>query len=356
MKRLICIWGIGMLLGRGLWAASDASVEADLAHLETIAEPDEVDRAIAKGLGWLVQQQDEVSGVFAGKLPNTYTALSCMALMASGHLPGRSVYGEHVRKGILYLVRVAEEEQGYFGNEKGGRMYAHGICSLALAEAYGMMPTEEENRKVKEALALANRVTFDSQVTDKKNGSHYGGWRYEPKPRDADLSVTVWLVLALRSSQNAQLTVPEEVIERALTYVRNTWEDGNKSYSYQPGKNQSVSMRCAGVVCMLALGDNATDALRKRHQRSMEFLADFDPGKGSSYYFYQSYYVATAANMIGEERRNEMLLRMEKALLRLQREDGSFEKFKGHDGGVYATAFSILTLAVRYQYLPIYQE
>lgn len=335
---------------------TDASVVADLAHLETIAEPDDVDISIARGLAWLVTQQDPETGAFEGKLPNTYTALSCMALMASGHLPGRSEYGEAVRRGILYLVKVAEEENGYFGHEREGRMYAHGICSLALSEAYGMMPSEEENRKVKQALELANRVTFDSQVTEKKNQQHYGGWRYEPRPKDADLSVTVWLVLALRSAQNAQLDVPDEVIERALTYVRNTWHKGQKSYSYQPGNNQSVSMRCAGVVCMLALGDNLTEELRKRHERSMEFLVDFDPNEGNKWFFYQSYYVATAANMIGEERREDMLPRMEKALLRLQNEDGSFKKHRGHDGGVYATAFSLLTLAVRYQYLPIYQE
>lgn len=345
-----------MALPAGLFAETDASVLKDLEHLKTIAEPDEVDLGIAKGLEWLVKQQNPETGAFKGKLPNTYTALSCMALMASGHLPGRSEYGEHVRKGILFLADVAKEKKGYFGHEREGRMYAHGICSLALSEAYGMMETEEENRKVKEALELANRVTFDAQVTNPKVKQHFGGWRYEPRPKDADLSVTVWLVLALRSSQTAQLEVPQEVIDHAITYVRNTWEQGKKSYSYQPRNNQSVSMRTAGVVCMLALGDNQTDDLRKRHEQSMEFLADFDPKNAGKHFFYQSYYVATAANMISEERREEMLPRMEKTLLSLQREDGSFEKYRGHDGGVYSTAFSLLTLAVRYQVLPIYQE
>jgi len=355
MKRFGILWWVCLFPGF-LLAETDASVVADLAHLKTIAEPDEVDVGIAKGLEWLVKQQDPETGAFQGKLSNTYTALSCMALMASGHLPGRSDYGENVRKGILYLVDVAKEKKGYFGHEREGRMYAHGICSLALSEAYGMMETEEENRKVKEALELANRVTFDAQVTSKKNKQHFGGWRYEPRPRDADLSVTVWLVLALRSAQTAQLEVPQEVIDNALTYVRNTWDQGKKSYSYQPRNNQSVSMRTAGVVCMLALGDNQSEKLRRRHEQSMEFLADFDPKRGGNHFFYQSYYVATAANMISKERREEMLPRMEKALLSLQKEDGSFEKHRGHDGGVYSTAFSLLTLAVRYQYLPIYQE
>ncbi|MCC5843503.1 MAG: terpene cyclase/mutase family protein [Verrucomicrobia bacterium] len=337
-------------------AQADLAVEADLAHLARIAEPDEVDRGIARGLAWMVEQQDMETGRFAGQLGNTNTALATMALMAAGHLPGRSEYGEHVRKGILFLAGVAEAEDGYFGNEGNGRMYAHGICSLALSEAYGMMPTDAENRRVKEALLAANRVTFGAQVTDESKGNHFGGWRYQPRPNDADLSVTVWFILTLRSTQNAQLPVPEEVMTRAMDYVRRTWHEERQSYSYQPGNNQSPSMRTAGVVAMLAMGDNEEPALRARHEASMEFLNDFDPLSGRNYFYYQSYYVATAANMIGEAQRESFLPRMERALLSLQNEDGSFKKHRGHDGGVYATAFALLTLSIRYQYLPIYQE
>jgi len=339
----------------GARANADAAVEADLAHLARIEEPDAVDRGIARGLAWLVQQQDMDTGRFAGELGNTHTALASMALMAAGHLPGRSEYGEHVRKGILFLAGVAERENGYFGNEGNGRMYAHGICSLALSEAYGMMPTDAENRRVKEAMLAANRVTFGAQVTDESKGNHVGGWRYLPRPNDADLSVTVWLILALRSAQNAQLPVPEEVMERAMEYVRRTWHAERQSYSYQPGNNQSASMRTAGVVAMLAMGENEDTEMRRRHQESMAFLNNFDPLSGNHFY-YQSYYVATAANMIGDAQRESFLPRMEQALLSLQEENGSFRKHRGYDGGVYSTAFALLTLSIRYQYLPIYQE
>lgn len=335
---------------------ADAAVEADLAHLARIAEPDDVDRGIARGLAWLVQQQDMETGRFAGDLGNTNTALASMALMAAGHLPGRSEYGEHVRKGILFLAGVAERENGYFGNEGRGRMYAHGICSLALSEAYGMMPTEEENRQVKAALLAANRVTFGAQVSDERKGNHFGGWRYQPSPNDADLSVTVWFILTLRSTQNAQLPVPEEIMERAIDYVGRTWHEDRESYSYQPGNNQSMSMRTAGVVAMLAMGENEDPALRRRHEASMAALDDFDPLSGNRYFYYQSYYVATAANMISDAQRESFLPRMEQALLSLQEENGSFRKHRGYDGGVYSTAFALLTLSIRYQYLPIYQE
>jgi hypothetical protein len=344
-----------LAFGAGFRVCGDASVEADLAHLARIAEPDEVDLAIARGLSWLVQQQDMETGRFAGELGNTHTALASMALMAAGHLPGRTPYGEHVRLGILYLAGVAERENGYFGNEGAARMYGHGICSLALAEAFGMMPTDAENRRVKSALMAANEVTFGAQVTDPQNTRHYGGWRYQPRPRDADLSITVWFVLALRASQNAQLPVPEEVMTRAIDYVKRTWNEQEQAYSYQPGNNPSVSMRAAGVVAMLAMGQNEDPALRRRHERSMEFLDDFDPLSGR-YFYYQSYYVATAANMIGDAQREAFLPRMEQALLSLQNEDGSFRQHRGHAGGVYSTAFALLTLAIRYQYLPIYQE
>ena len=60
--------------------------------------------------------------------------------------------------------------------------------------------------------------------------------------------------------------------------------------------------------------------------------------------------------MMGGKYRREALPRLEQALLRLQQKDGQFGKHQGHDGGVYATAFAVICLSIRYQYLPIYQE
>ncbi len=341
------------LLSGLLWHST--TYGGDREHLELIQQQDEVDRAVERAVKWLAAQQDPVSGAFKGKLPNTYTGLSCIALMAAGHFPDRSEYGDHLRRGIMYLVDTANAENGYLGRESNGRMYAHGICALALTEAYGMMGSEEDNLKVKQAAEKALRVILHAQ-SNNKHSPHHGGWRYEPHPRDADLSLTVWQVLALRSAQNCRLNIPDKAIADALDYVRRTYHDGHEGFAYQPNQGPSTAMRCAGIVCMQALGANEKPEDQKKINKATEFLLDLDPAKGSKWFFYQTYYVITAANMAGVRHRETMLPKTEKFLLTLQQKDGEFKNYHGHDGGVYATAFCVICLAVRYQYLPIYQE
>lgn len=327
---------------------------SDEQHLEMIEEKNDVDDSIEKGLKWLVGQQDVTFGFFRGRLKYTYTGLSCIALMASGHFPGRSKYGENLRKGILYLAKEAVKNNGYLGGD-GGRMYGHGICTLALTEAYGMLNYDKENKKIREGLDAALKLILGSQVRNRN--THFGGWRYQPNSKDSDLSITVWQVLALRSAQNCQLAVPDQAIKDALDYVRKSFSPRVPGFTYQPGNHgNSNSMRSAGVVCMLALGADKNKDDKEKITRSAEFLLTVDPNKSKRHFFYQSYYLATAANMMGEKYRNKLLPKLERLLIRLQNKSGDFQKNGGYDGGVYSTAFAIICLAVRYQYLPIYQE
>jgi hypothetical protein len=182
-----------------------------------------------------------------------------------------------------------------------------------------------------------------------------GGWRYAPEPQDADLSVTAWQVLALRAAQNCRLEVPEQVVRDAQDYVRRTFNPASKGFAYQPGLGPSIPMLSAGTVCLLALGGSENDADMSMINASAEHLKSVDPGQGA-YFYYQSYYVATAANMLGGEHRDIVLPKLERILLNLQMPTGEFRKHSGQEGGVYSTAFSVICLCVGYQYLPIYQE
>jgi len=330
-----------------------AAPSADEVHLAALARHDQMDGAVARGLAYLVQKQDP-SGHFSKDMPNVHTALSCMALMSAGQIPGRSRYGENLRKGIMYLVDASKSGKGYFGREGNARMYGHGICTLALCEAYGMMQDEGENRLVKEAIERAVKIILASQ--SKHKGPHHGGWRYEPRPGDADLSVTAWQVLALRAAQNCRLRVPAHAVTDAMNYVRRTYHAGSKGFTYQAGSSSaSAAMRSAGTVCMLALGSTHEGKDAEMLNGSAAFLLTAKPGTGR-YFYYQSYYLATAANMMGKRQRSFLLPKMEKALLNLQMPSGEFRKHTGAHGGVYSTAFGVICLSVRYQYLPIYQE
>jgi hypothetical protein len=349
MHKIISISSIAVLL---FALPAIALAGTDREHLDSIAKKDRVNEAVDKGLAYLVSQQDLVSGTFKGDMPNAYTALSCMALMAAGHLPGRSHYGDNLRRGIMHLVRATKSHNGYLGQEGNARMYGHGICTLALCEAYGMMEEERDNALIKEALGRAIKVIINAQA---KNGAHAGGWRYDPKPNDADLSVAAWQVLALRSAQNCQLEVPEKTIADAIAYIRRSYTPAHKGFSYQQGGSSSLAMRSAGLVCMNALGLTEDEKDKAMIHSAAEPLLTLDPKSGSHFY-YQTYYVATAANMAGEKYRDSLLPKIESILMDLQLPTGEFRKHSGHAGGVYSTAFSVISLCVRYQFLPIYQE
>ena len=81
-----------------------------------------------------------------------------------------------------------------------GPMYGHGFATLFLGEIYGMNPADE---RVRDALGRAVRLIVNSQNDE-------GGWRYNPVPFDADVSVTICEIMALRSARNAGIKVPRE--------------------------------------------------------------------------------------------------------------------------------------------------
>lgn len=342
---LVCFLFSGLYL-----LAVEPRIEDDLNVLKTLVVEDKTDIAVRKGLAWLVAHQDAKQGNFGTKLPHAYTALSCMALLAAGEQPGRSEYGRALQKGILYLVDKADRNRGYLGGD-GSRMYGHGIATLVLCEAYGMLNSPDANQRVGKAVDAALKVTIRAQVRGK--GGHRGGWRYEPTSQDADLSVTAWQILTLRAAKNCGFDVPEKVVHEALEYVRGL--HSGAGFSYQHGRAPTPAMQAAGIVCLKMLEADTSEADKAKIATTAKSLEKVDSSQGHNYY-YQSYYLATANNMLGEKYQSSFLPELEKSLTRLQREDGQFNKHSGNDGGIYSTAFAVICLSVRYQYLPIYQE
>ena len=104
-------------------------------------------------------------------------------------------------------------------------MYSHGFGTLFLAEAYGMTHRPE----IREKLQKAVRLIIDTQNAE-------GGWRYQPVRRDADLSVTICQINALRAARNAGLFVPKETVENCIRYVKQSQNpDGGFRYMLQGG-------------------------------------------------------------------------------------------------------------------------
>ena len=118
-------------------------------------------------------------------------------------------------------------------------MYSHGFGTLFLAEAYGMTHRPE----IREKLQKAVRLIIDTQNNE-------GGWRYQPVRRDADLSVTICQINALRAARNAGLYVPKETVDDCIRYVKQSQNpDGGFRYMLQGGAS-AFPRSAAGVVAL----------------------------------------------------------------------------------------------------------
>lgn len=331
--------------------AMRAAAEGDARDKARPRKPE--DKACERGLAYLARTQKS-DGSFPGKYSNVSCALASMAFMASGHFPGRGKYGDNLERAILWLAK-RPDERGYFGLD-GGRMYGHGMCTLALAEAYGMMRTRLDNQKVRDSLEKAINLVVACQ-SKPQHGNANGAWRYEPRPGDADLSITCWIIQAIRSAQNCQIKIPNETITLALGYMSRSYNPGAKGYAYGPGGGPSLQMRAGGFVVMNTLKQKDLDQVKEAGRELLKVSGQY-AGWGGQYYYYRAYYAATAGKMLGKEGLKRLNTPIEKQLVGHQGKDGAWPDITGYSGGgnVYSTSLACLALAVRYQYLPIYQE
>ena len=203
------------------------------------------------GLAYLAKQQKADGSFDASENKVAVTGLSVMAFLAAGHTPDVGRYGLVVRGGIDYLLAQANAE-GYFGKSHSKGMYDQGIVTLALAEAIGVETDEARRLKIRAGLTKAVKVILDAQAVAKPD-PHQGGWRYEPKSPDSDLSLSGWNALALRAAQDVGVDVPKEAVQKAVGYVLRCYNGGDKGFSYQPGGGAQVGPTGIGVLTLYLL-------------------------------------------------------------------------------------------------------
>src|SRR5262249_13157356 len=141
------------------------------------------------------------------------TAFAMLGFMSQGHVPGQGLYGPEVSKACRFLLASARDD-GYLIGTRGGNMYCHAMATLALAELFGMTGDDEIKPVLKKAVDLVVKCQ-----------SPEGGWRYEPNPSGADISVTIMQVMALRAAKNSGLHVPDKTLENAIGYIEKCYDD-----------------------------------------------------------------------------------------------------------------------------------
>ena len=183
---------------------------------------DRVDVALEKAVKYLVGRQQADGSIRDSGNGTAMTSLAIMAMAAIGNQPGDPTPAGKAMKKALQYVLSKQDKDGYFGNSDGSRMYGHGITTLMLTEMLGMGQDGKQDKAIHASCQRAIDLILSSQ--QEKKPSHFrGGWRYHPNAKDADLSVSVWQLMALRSAKNDGLKVPDKAIEQAVGYLQRSF-------------------------------------------------------------------------------------------------------------------------------------
>lgn len=318
--------------------------------------------AVERGLNYLAKNQDAETGAWLNdvgyKLNTSYrvdnenaphvgvTSLACLAFMSAGNLPGRGRYGENVRRGLDFVLSCVHPHTGYI-SKYGTRMYSHAFATLFLAQVYGTTHDPLVREKLQSSIDLITKCQNEK-----------GGWRYMPIAMDADMSVTVCQVQALRSARNVGLKVSKNTIDRALEYIRRSADTYSGGFKYQdlPIRQSRVTfaVTAAGITSMHGAGVYEDYLLRKGLNYLMNPPAhEPHPPSHHYFYFYGNYYAAQAMFIAGEPYWSRWYGQVRNELIRVQQGSGAWEDNTGYN---CPTALAVIILQLPNRYLPIFQK
>lgn len=317
-----------------------------------VSASDRVDKSIMKGLNYLSIAQ-KPDGSFDGKNGETTAipALVGMAFLSHGHTPTDEKFGPTINRCIDFVLSKADPQTGYFGKAGSGRMYAHSITTLFLAEVSGMVDPARQ-KKIDQILPKSVLVLLNAQKVY-KHQEHKGGWRYEPTSNDSDMSCSGWALMALRSCRLNGGDVPTEAIELAVQYVLRCFNNGVGGFGYQNRNQYFKTLTGAGILCLELCGEHGHEYSFKASQF---LLREYKSLPNEGYRFYGVYYTAQGLFQIGGESWKVFENWMYNHWIPKQASDGSWRGSGEEDSKAYATSMMILAFTVPYRQLPIYQR
>ena len=234
-----------------------------------------------------------------------------------------------------------------------------------LTEMLGMGVSDEQDQLIHDRCQNAIDVILSSQQ-EKKPIHSRGGWRYEPNSKDSDLSASVWQLMALRSAKNDGLQVPASAIRDAVEYLKRSYaspldrnglpEKKASGFCYEPHRNNpTFTMTAAGLLAMQVCGEYESPLVAG----AADWLLEHPPKWKERFCSYGTYYYAQGMYQRGDEHAKTARQLVQAMLLEKQAADGSWTAENGSEkgiGAVYATSMAVLSLSVKYHYLPIYQK
>jgi hypothetical protein len=297
----------------------------------------EVERIYVKGLKYLVQNQNE-DGSFPGNYGGepAIAGLAILAWLAHGEDPNFGPYAKPIKRSLDKLLASANKDNGYIGNS----MYNHGFATLALAELYGALQDE----RIAPALQKAVDLILTSQSKNPNKA-----WRYMPESQDADSTVSGACFVALVAARNAGMKIPDKALDDCLKFYSDCQSPNDGHIGYLPRSGGHGG-------CTTAIGVAVYAYARKKDQpvfqKAFKAMKTQDEGS-TSYPYYFEYYAAQAYFQSDVKEWRAWNDKLVKKMAEAQADDGSWE---GGMGPATSTTLGLLSLALNYRYLPIYER
>jgi len=314
-----------------------------------------VEATIVRGLDWLAAKQSRRGSWTANenRYPTAMTALAGTAMLMEGSTPMQGRYAEPIRRAVDYLVSRARPN-GLIGDPKNDDRYTygHGFSMLFLSQLLG----EEEDERRREELVevLTRAVEFSGRAQTKD-----GGWGYVSAKDGNDFdegSTTITQVQGLRGCRNAGISVPREIIDKAIAYIhRCTLPDGGVQYSSKGGGGRPA-ISAAAIACLFNAGEEDDTHVPRMLAYAEKHLGNIS-NNSFGHWHYAHFYYAQVMYREGGDRWEQYRGQVEKRLLAESQDDraGVFWP-QGYIGPVYTTATNLTILQLDKAALPIYQR
>jgi len=314
-----------------------------------------VAKVVARGLDWVASTQSRLGhwSAIDGRYPTSMTALAALALLAEGSTTTQGRYAKHIRLAVDYLISRSRPN-GLIGDplRDDRYTYGHGYSMLFLSQVLGEEEDVSRRKELIDVLTRAVQFTGEAQTAA-------GGWGYVSAKDGNDFdegSTTITQVQGLRGCRNAGIPVPNEVVDKAIDYIRKcTLPDGGVQYSSKGGGGRPA-ISAAAIACLFNAGDYDSQYVPKLLKYCESNLADIS-NQGFGHWHYAHYYYAQVKYREGGAEWDSYRDKVYLKLMAEVSDNGKYVRWnQGYIGPIYTTAINLTILQLENGALPIYQR
>ena len=325
------------------------------ALLKAYGGTEETEAAVIEGLKWLERKQQangswSLVGPYLGpgrtENRNAATAMALLAFQGAGKLPdGTDKLSRPVRDGWDWLSQQQNSDGAFLSaGAQDHQFYTHALCTIALCELLAMTGDDQWRPAAQRAIDYL----VETQAEE-------GGWRYRPND-GSDLSVTGWVMMALKSGSMARLHVPSSTFDRINDFLDSvSTRDGSryKYVEYEVYNPESMpTMTSVGLLCRQYLGwPRSDDRLHQGVEHILRNPPEWGRRRTNVYYWYYATQVCKhMGNPMWSEWNGVMRELLPKHQEKKGRERGSWppdgDRWGFEGGRLYQTCLSLYILEV----------